>query len=256
MSTLPTTPSFRLDGRRAVVTGAGRGLGLACAAALAGAGAQVTLVSRSTDELSRACEDINQQFESRADFVALDVTDSKAVRSFFEERGAYHVVVNNAGMNRPKFLVDHSDQDIHDIFDLNVKAVLYVCREATRQLLKYGERGSIINVSSQMGLVGSPRRSLYCSSKHAVEGLTKALAWELGPSNIRVNAICPTFIETAMTAPMFQDQAFKTFVLDKIALGRLGQPEEIMGAVVFLASDAASLITGAELPIDGGWTAA
>jgi NAD(P)-dependent dehydrogenase (short-subunit alcohol dehydrogenase family) len=164
--------------------------------------------------------------------------------------------VNNAGMNRPKHLVEVKNEDIDAVFDLNIKAAFYVTRKVTQQLLAAKLPGSIINISSQMGLVGSPRRTLYCASKHALEGMTKALSWELGAANIRVNTICPTFIETDMTAPMFADETFRTWVVDKIALGRLGQPEEIMGAIVFLASPASSLITGSALVLDGGWTAA
>jgi NAD(P)-dependent dehydrogenase (short-subunit alcohol dehydrogenase family) len=165
-------------------------------------------------------------------------------------------LVNNAGMNRPKPLVDTPDEDIDAVFDLNVKATFYVTREVTRRLLAAGEQGSIINVSSQMGHVGSPRRTLYCATKHSIEGMTKALAWELGPAGIRVNTVCPTFIETAFTAPMFADAAFRDFVVSKIALGRIGRVDEMMGSIVFLASEASSLMTGSALMLDGGWTAA
>ena len=169
---------------------------------------------------------------------------------------AFQILVNNAGLNRPKPLIDVEDDDIDAVFDLNVKAAFYVCRAVARKLLAAGLPGSIINISSQMGLVGSPRRTLYCASKHALEGMTKALAWELGHADIRVNSICPTFIETAMTAGMFAEPAFRTWVIDRIALGRLGRVEEMMGAVVFLASDASSLATGSALMLDGGWSAA
>ena len=159
-------------------------------------------------------------------------------------------------MNRPKLLVDTQDEDIDAVFALNVKATFYMSREVARSLQAAGEAGSIINVSSQMGHVGSPRRTLYCATKHAVEGMSKALAWELGPSGIRVNTLCPTFIETALTAPMFEDATFRQFVVDRIALGRLGRIDEVMGPIVFLASDASSLMTGSALMLDGGWTAA
>ena len=145
---------------------------------------------------------------------------------------------------------------IDAVLDLNVKAAFYVTRATTRGLLAAKLPGSIINVSSQMGRVGSPRRTLYCASKHAIEGMTKALAWELGPANIRVNTVCPTFIETSMTADMFADPEFRGWVLERIALGRLGRVEDVMGAIVFLASDASSLVTGSALMIDGGWSAA
>jgi len=252
---LPSFSGFRLDGKRALVTGGGRGLGLAAGVALAQAGAAVTLAARSGAELEMACAAIRAQGGS-ADFLVLDVTDSAAVRHAIESRPPFQILVNNAGMNRPKLLTETPDEDIDAVFALNVKATFYVAREVARSLQAAGLPGSIINVSSQMGHVGSPRRTLYCASKHAVEGLSKALAWELGPVGIRVNTLCPTFIETAFTASMFEDPAFRRFVVDKIALGRVGQIDEVMGPVVFLASDASSLMTGSALMLDGGWTAA
>ncbi|MEZ2295188.1 SDR family NAD(P)-dependent oxidoreductase [Variovorax sp. RCC_210] len=252
---LPRSPGFRVDGRRALVTGAGRGIGLAAAAALARAGAHVTLAARSENELREACELIRAE-GGACDWLVLDVTDSAAVTAALGAAAPFQVLVNNAGLNRPKLLVDVQDDDIDAVFELNVKATLYVTRTVARGLLAAGLPGSIVTISSQMGVVGSPRRTLYCASKHAVEGMTKALAWELGPANIRVNTICPTFIETAMTAGMFADPAFRDWVTERIALGRLGKTEEIMGAVVFLASEASSLMTGSALMLDGGWSAA
>lgn len=252
---LPSTPSFRVDGRRALVTGAGRGIGLAAACALAQAGASVTLVARSEAELQQACERIRAA-GGQADYLVLDVTDSKAVTEQLTAAGPFQILVNNAGLNRPRLLVDVQDDDIDAVFDLNVKATLYVTRTVGRGLLDAGLPGSIVTVSSQMGVVGSPRRTLYCASKHAVEGMTKALAWELGSAGIRVNTLCPTFIETSMTAGMFSDPAFRAWVTERIALGRLGRVEEVMGAIVFLASDASSLMTGSALMLDGGWSAA
>jgi NAD(P)-dependent dehydrogenase (short-subunit alcohol dehydrogenase family) len=255
MSALPRSPGFRVDGRRALVTGAGRGIGLAAAAALARAGAHVTLAARSENELREACELIRAE-GGACDFIVLDVTDSAAVTAALGAVAPFQILVNNAGLNRPKLLVDVHDEDIDAVFELNVKATLYVTRTVARGLLAAKLPGSIVTISSQMGVVGSPRRTLYCASKHAVEGMTKALAWELGPANIRVNTICPTFIETAMTANMFADPAFRGWVTERIALGRLGKTEEIMGAVVFLASEASSLMTGSALMLDGGWSAA
>ncbi|MEJ8856146.1 SDR family NAD(P)-dependent oxidoreductase [Variovorax robiniae] len=254
-SALPAFDGFRLQGKRALVTGAGRGLGLAAAAALARAGAAVTLAARSLAELEAGCAAIRAE-GGAADFIVLDVTDSDAVAREIRARPPFHVLVNNAGMNRPKLLVDTQDEDIDAVFALNVKATFYVSREVARSLQAAGQAGSIINVSSQMGHVGSPRRTLYCASKHAVEGMSKALAWELGSTGIRVNTLCPTFIETALTAPMFEDAAFRRFVLERIALARLGRIDEVMGPIVFLASDASSLMTGSSLMLDGGWTAA
>ena len=252
---LPATPSFRVDGQRALVTGASRGIGFAAAAALAHAGAEVTLVARSDAELQAACARIRSA-GGACHALVLDVTDSSAVTQQLSARGPFHILVNNAGMNRPKPLVELADEDIDAVLNLNVKAAFHVTRVVAQGLLAAGVPGSIIHVSSQMGHVGSPRRSLYCASKHALEGMSKALAWELGPAGIRVNTVCPTFIETEMTATMFEDPAFREWVVGKIALGRLGRTEEIMGAIVFLASSAASLVTGSALMLDGGWTAA
>lgn len=252
---LPAAPNFRVDGKRALVTGASRGIGLAAATALAQAGAAVTLVARTESELREVCREICAA-GGQCDYLVLDVVDSRAVTEQIAQRGPFQILVNNAGMNRPKELIQLEDGDIDAVLDLNVKAAFYVTRVVVKGLLAAGLPGSVINVSSQMGWVGSPRRTLYCASKHAIEGMSKALAWELGQANIRVNTVCPTFIETAMTASMFKDAAFHEWVTGRIALGRIGTIEEIMGAIVFLASDASSLMTGSALMLDGGWTAA
>jgi len=252
---LPRAPSFSLQGKTALITGGGRGIGLAAAAALAQAGAAVTLAARSADELKRASASIGEQ-GGNSRYIALDVTDARAASEAVGEHGPYDILVNCAGMNRPKPLVDVTGEDIDAILDLNVKAVFHVSRAVAKGMLRAGIAGSIINVSSQMGHVGSPGRTVYCASKHAIEGMTKALAWELGPHGIRVNTVCPTFIETAFTASMFDAPGFRDWVTQRIALGRVGRVEEVMGSIVFLASDASTLMTGSALMLDGGWTAA
>jgi NAD(P)-dependent dehydrogenase (short-subunit alcohol dehydrogenase family) len=251
---LPVTPSFRLDGKRALVTGAGRGIGLAAAAALAEAGAHVTLVARNKDEIEAAAAEIRKR-GGKASATPLDVTDIEAVRAFVGKADPFDILVNNAGSNRPAMFVDVTVEDFDAIFKLNVRSAYFVAQAVVRRLVEAKRPGSIIHISSQMGHVGGPRRTVYCATKAAIEGLTKAMGVELGPQGIRVNALAPTFIETPMTRPFFADENFKRSVLDKIKLGRLGQVEDLMGAILFLASDASALMTGASLIVDGGWTA-
>ncbi|MBX6424976.1 MAG: glucose 1-dehydrogenase [Variibacter sp.] len=251
---LPTTPSFRLDGKRALVTGAGRGLGQAFAAALAEAGAHVTLAARSRDEIETVAAELRRRGLA-AEALPLDVTDLEAVRAAITAAAPFHILVNNAGTNRPAPFVDVKVEDFDYVFNINVRAAYFVAQAVARRLIAAKEPGSIINVSSQMGHVGGPRRTVYCATKHAMEGFTKAMAIELAPYNIRVNTLAPTFIETPMTRPFFADEAFRADTLRRIKLGRLGQVEDLMGAVVFLASDAAALMTGSSLVVDGGWTA-
>ena len=246
---LPKTPAFRLDGRRALVTGAGRGIGLALAAALAEAGAEVTLVARTAGEIGVAADAMG------GTAAVLDVSDLAAVSAFFEERPAFHILVNNAGTNRPKPMQEVSEADYDAVIDLNLKSAFFVAQGCVRRMLAEGVAGSLIHIGSQMGHVGGPNRSLYCASKWAMEGMSKAIALDLAPHNIRSNTIAPTFIETPLTAPMLKDPAFKASVLAKIKLGRIGRVEDLMGAVVFLASDASALVTGTSLIVDGGWTA-
>lgn len=246
---LPTTPSFRLDGRRAIVTGAGRGIGLATAAALAEAGADVTLVARTASEIDAAAEVMG------AEAAVLDVSDIGAVKGYFAARPAFHILVNNAGTNRPKPMMDVSEDDYNAVYDLNVKSAFFVTQACVQKMIMENIAGSLIHISSQMGHVGGPNRSLYCGSKWALEGMNKAFALDLAAHNIRSNTIAPTFIETAMTKPFLEDPSFKASVLTKIKLGRIGQVEDLMGAVVFLASDASALMTGTSMIIDGGWTA-
>ncbi len=259
MLNLPRTPSMRLDDRRALVTGAGRGLGLACAAALAEAGAEVWLAARSAHEIQAAAAALRDRGD-RAHALVLDVTDTKAaahaVAAIVNEHGPFQVLVNNAGTNRPKPFDEVSEDDVDALLALNVKAAFFVARAVASGLKAAGLPGSIVQMSSQMGHVGGTHRSIYCSTKHALEGLSKALALELGPHGIRVNTVCPTFIDTPMTHDWLAAPAFRSQVLGHIALGRVGRVEDVMGAVLFLAGDASAMVTGSALMVDGGWTAA
>lgn len=252
--TLPVTPSFSLEGRRALVTGAGRGIGLAAAAALAQAGAEVTLVARTASEIEAAVAEL-EAAGHKAQAVTLDVSDLAAVSVFFESRDPFHVLVNNAGTNRPKPMWDANEDDFDAVLGLNVKSAFFVAQACVKRMMNTGTQGSLIHMGSQMGHVGGPNRSLYCASKWAMEGMNKAFALDLAPHGIRSNTIAPTFIETPLTRPFFEDEAFRASVLSKIKLGRIGQPEDLMGAVLFLASDASALMTGTSLVVDGGWTA-
>ena len=224
---LPLTPSMRLDGRRALVTGAGRGIGLALAAALAEAGAQVTLVARTAGEIEPAAAAIG------GDWAVLDVTDLAAIAAFFESRPAFDILVNNAGTNRPKPMTEVTEAEYDAVLDLNVKSAFFVAQGCARRLIAASKPGSLIHIGSQMGHVGGQDRSLYCASKWALEGMSKSFALDLAPHGIRSNIIAPTFIETPMTKPFLDDPTFRALVLSKIKLGRLGRVEDLMGAVVF-----------------------
>ena len=251
---LPRTPSLRLDNRRALVTGAGRGIGLAAAAALAQAGAHVVLAARTAVEIAAAAAEIRREGGS-AEPLALDVTDTAAVRAAIAAQSPFNILVNNAGTNRPAPFLEVTEQDYYAITTLNQRAAFFVAQAVAQRMAAAGVRGSIIHISSQMGHVGGARRTVYCMSKHGIEGLTKAMAIDLAPHGIRVNSIGPTFIDTPLTRPFWNDTEFHADVLRRIKLGRLGTVEDLMGAVVFLASDAAALITGTALVVDGGWTA-
>jgi NAD(P)-dependent dehydrogenase (short-subunit alcohol dehydrogenase family) len=254
MIPLTNSPSFRLDGRRALVTGGGRGIGLAAASALAQAGAHVTLAARTRTEIEIAASAILARGD-KAEALVLDVTDVDAARQVIGASEPFQILINNAGINRPAYLSDVSVEDFDAIFALNVRAAFFMAQTVALRLIESNLPGSIINISSQMGHVGAARRTVYCASKHAMEGFTKAMAIELAPHNIRVNSLGPTFLETPMTRPFFENKAFRDEVLSKIKLGRLGQLDELTGAIVFLASDASSLMTGSALVLDGGWTA-
>lgn len=252
---------FRLDGRIALVAGAGRGIGRSAAVALAHAGAEVWLMSRTQSELDAAVAELTAA-GARAHALVCDVTDSAAVKRAIASLPALDVLVNNAGTNIPEPFVDVSEDHLDTMLDLNIRAMFITAQAAVNKMLELRNHdgrkargGSIINITSQMGHVGAPTRTVYCMTKHAMEGFTKALAVELAPQNIRVNSIAPTFLETPLTAPMFAKPEFAQWVMQRIPLGRLGQLDEVAAAIVFVASDAASLMTGASLVIDGGWTA-
>ncbi len=251
---LPRMPSMRLDGRRALLTGAGRGIGLAAAAALASVGAHVTLVARTATEIEAAAEEIRAE-GGQASVLVLDVTDLAAVRAAVDAADPFDVLVNNAGTNRPRNFLEVTEDDYDFITGLNQRAAYFVAQAVARRMAAVGRGGSIIHVSSQMGHVGGVNRTVYCMTKHGIEGLTKAMAIDLAPLGIRVNSIGPTFIDTPLTKPFFENVAFRDDVLRRIKLGRLGTVEDLMGAVVYLASDAAALVTGTALLVDGGWTA-
>ncbi|MGB6650782.1 MAG: SDR family oxidoreductase, partial [Xanthobacteraceae bacterium] len=218
------------------------------------AGARVTLAARTESEIEEAAAAIRARGE-QAEALTIDVTDVEAVRRAIAAAAPFQILINNAGMNRPALLADVKIEDFDAIFSLNVRAAFFMAQAVALRLIEAKLSGSIINISSQMGHVGAARRTVYCASKHAMEGFTKAMAIELAPHNIRVNSLGPTFLETPMTRPFFENKAFRAEVLSKIKLGRLGQLEELTGAIVFLASDASSLMTGSALVLDGGWTA-
>lgn len=249
---------FRLDGRVALVAGAGRGIGRSAAVAMAHAGAEVWLMSRTKSELDAAVAELAAA-GARAHALVCDVTDSAALKRAVASIPALDVLVNNAGTNIPEPFADVSEAHLDTMMDLNVRAMFITAQAAVKKMLEASDRkargGSVINITSQMGHVGAPTRTVYCMTKHAIEGLTKAMAVELAPQNIRVNSIAPTFLMTPLTAPMFAKPEFAQWVMNRIPMGRLGQLEEVASAVVFLASEGASLMTGTSLVVDGGWTA-
>ena len=254
MSRFPSTPSFRLKGKRALVAGASSGIGMACAMALAEHGAEVTLAARRTDALQEIAADMASRGWA-AKVLALDVTDIEATTSAVASNGPFDILLNSAGSARHSKAVDTSVEDFDAVMNINVKGAYFLTQAVAKGLLTAGRPGSLINISSQMGHVGGRERAVYCASKFAVEGFTKAMALEFGPSKIRVNTICPTFILTDLTKSTFDDPDKRAWILDKIKLGRPGEIEDIMGAVVYLASDASGLVTGTALMVDGGWTA-
>jgi NAD(P)-dependent dehydrogenase (short-subunit alcohol dehydrogenase family) len=254
MSLTPSLPTFSLSGKRALITGAGRGIGAAAASIFAQAGAEVNLCARTLEEVeAKALAIRDAGFDACA--FPLDVTNIASVRHEVERRGPFDILLNNAGANRIRTITEVTEEDYDAILGLNLKAALFVAQAVAKGLLESGKPGSIINLSSQMGLVGGAGRSLYSASKFGLEGLTKCMAIDLAPRGIRVNTLCPTFIETTLTQPILETPGVRDFVLSKIKLGRLGRMDELAGALLLLASDASTLITGSSLVVDGGWTA-
>jgi NAD(P)-dependent dehydrogenase (short-subunit alcohol dehydrogenase family) len=244
-----------LGGRVALVAGASRGIGRACAIGLARAGADVWLLGRSREPLEQVAAEIAEHCTGPGvRTLCADVTDASQLDEAFAAIGRLDILVHSAGGNIPEPFLEVSEANLDEIVQLNVKGAFLVVQRAARLMTRAGG-GSIVVISSQMGHVGAPRRSVYCATKHAVEGLVKAVAVELAPQQVRVNSVAPTFVLTPLTAPFLDDAEFHADVLARIPLGRIGVPEDVVGAVLFLASDAASLITGSSLLVDGGWTA-
>lgn len=247
-------PSFSLEGRNALVTGAGRGIGRAIAEVYAQAGASVFLCARTAGEIEDAAARLRDA-GYRAEALVADVTDVRVFDDRLAALPPIDIFMNNAGTNRPKPLVEVTEEDFDAVAGLNLRAAFFALQSVARRMIERGRGGSIVNMSSQMGHTGAADRSLYCATKWGLEGLTRAAAIEFAPHGIRVNTICPTFIETELTRPYFENEAFRAHCLAKIKLGRIGQVDDITGAALYLASDASSLMTGSAILLDGGWTA-
>ena len=245
---------MRLDGKRALVVGASSGIGLGCAVALAEAGAHVVMAARGADKLEIAVNAVNAKGLS-AESLIIDISDVDSISDAMKSQDAFNVVVNSAGTACPKPAVETTPEDYQQVMDTNVRGAYFVSVGAAHGMIESGVGGSIIHISSQMGLVGGLDRTVYCASKHALEGMVKAMAIEWGTHNIRVNTICPTFIRTPLTQVTFDNPERVEWIKSKIKLDRIGEIEDIMGCVLYLAGDASSLVTGASHVIDGGWTA-
>ncbi len=251
---IPRTPSFRLAGKRALVAGASSGIGFGCAVALAEAGAHVVLAARSAEKLDEAVEAIRSEGFS-AEAMVMDIADVEATQAQVDDQGPFQVLVNSAGIARHGPALETTPVDFDAVFSLNVRGAYFLTCAVARGLIDAGQPGSLINISSQMAHVGGIDRAVYSATKHAVEGFTKSMAIEWGSKGIRVNTICPTFIETPLTEQTFSQPERVQWIKEKIKLGRIGRVEDIMAAVTYLAGDAAAMVTGTALMVDGGWTA-
>lgn len=251
---LPRTPSFRLDGRRALVAGGSSGIGLGAAVALAEQGADVTIAARNLDRAQEIAAEMSEQ-GWKAGAMQLDVSDVSSVSREVSAAGPFDVLVNSAGFAKHSKTIETIEKDFDSVTNINTKGAYFLAQAVAKGLIEAGKPGSIIQISSQMAHVGGIERAVYCGSKHAVEGYTKAMAIEWGEHGIRVNTLCPTFVKTPLTEQTFSRPEMTEWVLSKIKLGRIAEVEDMMGAVAFLASDASSMMTGSSLLIDGGWTA-
>ena len=254
MTILPTTPSFSLQGRRALVAGGSSGIGLGCAVALAEAGAHVIIMARRRDQLDEVAAAMTTAGQS-VEVMVGDIADIDSMSAAIESLRPLEIFVNSAGLARHTAAIDTDAADFDAVMNVNLRGAYFAAQAVAKSMVTDSRKGSIITISSQMAVVGGIDRAVYCASKHAVEGFTKSMAIELGPHGIRVNTVCPTFIRTPLTEQTFSQPARVKWIEEKIKLGRVGEVEDIMGAVTFLASDAAALITGTALMIDGGWTA-
>ncbi|MEM7243529.1 MAG: SDR family oxidoreductase [Pseudomonadota bacterium] len=251
---IPQTPSFDLTGKRALVAGGTSGIGQAAAAALLQAGAFVTIVARNQARLEEVLTELILAGYN-AEGLAGDITDIEATQDMVKEQDAFDILVNSAGLARHSPALETTPDDFDAVNAINVKGAYFLTQAVAQKLANEDKQGSLINISSQMAHVGGIDRAVYCGTKHAVEGFTKSMAIEWGPLGIRVNTICPTFIRTPLTEPTFAQADKREWIESKIKLGRVGEVEDIMGAVVYLASEASAMVTGTSLLIDGGWTA-
>ena len=250
--------NYNLKNKTAIVTGAGKGLGRACAIALAEAGANLIIISRTKKDLDEVSKKI-KKFKSKCKSYVCDITNYNEIKEIINKQTKIDILINNAGNNIPEHFTKVKTKDMEYLVKINTIATFNLAQLCALKMIKSKNRkkigGSIVNMSSQMGHVGGPIRSVYNMNKWGLEGLTKGMSLDLAKYNIRVNTVCPTFVVTPMTKKFLKNKKFKRETLNNIPLGRFAELSEISSAVVFLASDAASMITGTSLLVDGGWTA-